>query len=177
MDNESMPGEGAPDLGAVMTAIEALAAQVAALVEAMAVKPDAEMAEGETVEEEAEMAEGEAPKEDESAELREQVQRLTVRLSERDADDAVAALRARTSIDEAQAKQARALYLRDRAAFKLFSEAMPAKPTATDRVAGPALDTSVTLGERALQIQKTKGIAYSDACQIALAEGYTKGGA
>lgn len=172
MDNETP----AIDAGAVMAAIEALAAQLAQLTEMMG--STADMADGEPVEEKADMAEGEGmpegEEEPESADLREQVARLTVQLAGHEADREIAKLRERSALDDKAAAKARSLYMRDRDAFRLFAEALPERPKATPRIAGASPDKSISLAERASQIQKAKGVAFKDACQIALAEGYTR---
>ena len=173
MDNET-PAQGT-DLAAVMAAIEALAAQLGAITEAMGKAPaDPEMMDGEMLPpEEEELAEGEPKPEDESAELREQVARMSAQLAGYEADREIAALRDRCTLDDAKAKEARALYLRDKGAFRLLASALPARPKATDRRAGASPDKSLTLAERASQIQATKGVKFSEACKIAIAEGYT----
>ena len=137
-----------------------------------------DMADGEPVEEKADMAESEGmpegEEEPESADLREQVARLTVQLAGHEADREIAKLRERSALDDKAAAKARSLYMRDRDAFRLFAEALPERPKATPRIAGASPDKSISLAERASQIQKAKGVAFKDACQIALAEGYTR---
>ena len=172
MDNET-PAEGT-DLAAVMAAIEALAAQLGAITETMGKAPaDPEMMEGEMPPEDEELAEGEPKPDDESAELREQVARMSAQLAGYEADREIASLRDRCTLDDAKAKEARALYLRDKGAFRLLASALPARPKATDRRAGASPDKSLTLAERASQIQTSKGVKFSEACKIAIAEGYT----
>lgn len=170
MDNETP----ALDVGAVMAAIEALAAQVAQLTEMMGAAGESsddapemgnkpEMMDGETEEEPAE-----------AADLREQVARLSVQLAGYEADREIAKLRDRCALDDKAAVKARSLYMRDREAFTVLASALPERPKATERRGGASPDKSLSLAERATQIQAAKGVTFSDACRIALAEGYTR---
>ena len=176
MDNEEKIAEGAaveevemqegePTLADLMSAIGALAAQVADLA-AMMPKPEAEA--------EVEMACG---ADAEMSELRAKVATLNAKLVERDADEAVRKLGEARIVNAEQAKRARSLFLRDAEAFNMLVESLPERPTAEARAAGKAQTKAITLAERANQIVAAKGIKFSEATAEALAEGYKPGGA
>jgi hypothetical protein len=172
MDNETP----ALDVGAVMAAIEALAAQVAQLTEMMGATPGETPDDAPEMGDKPEMMDGEAEEEEpaEAADLREQVARLSVQLAGYEADREIAKLRERCALDDKSAAKARSLYMRDREAFTVLASALPERPKATERKGGASPDKSLTLSERATQIQTAKGVTFADACRIALAEGYTR---
>jgi hypothetical protein len=171
-DNETP----ALDVGAVMAAIEALAAQVAQLTEMMGATPGETPDDAPEMGDKPEMMDGEAEEEEpaEAADLREQVARLSVQLAGYEADREIAKLRERCALDDKSAAKARSLYMRDREAFTVLASALPERPKATERKGGASPDKSLTLSERATQIQTAKGVTFADACRIALAEGYTR---
>lgn len=173
-ENENATAEGTAveaeeggDLAAALGAMQATLAEILSCVK----RDDApEMAEG-----------GEGGDEDEkpvemgeASELRAQVNALQVRLQEQSASQAVAELRATKCVTDEQAEQAHAMFLRDPASFKVFSEALTDRPGPEGRAGGHPQTKQITLGERAEQIQINEGGSYRDALNKARAEGYKR---